>query len=160
MLFFRPWYFFKTIYSFPKRKSERLIIRMLTKDVERRKDLPHRRMPVIIFIIPLPSAEMCSFKYALRSKYIVYDVFLCQDTVFCRKYAFYLITPNFSIDLTLQKHKKGHDCSCPIDEIFHSEWILSFKTFHSEWIDSDFIPPAASQPLPYPEPRTAPSPLE
>ena len=79
----------------------------LRKMLKRRKDLPHRRMPVIIFIIPLPSAEMSSFKYALRSKYIVYDVFLCQDTVFGRKYAFYLITPNFSIDLTLQKHKKG-----------------------------------------------------
>ena len=45
-------------------------------------------------------------------------------------------------------------------KIFHSEWILSFKTFHSEWIDSDFIPPAASLPLPYPEPRTSPWPLE
>ena len=45
-------------------------------------------------------------------------------------------------------------------EIFHSEWILSPETFHSEWTDSDFIPPAASQPSPYPEPRTAPLPLE
>ena len=45
-------------------------------------------------------------------------------------------------------------------KIFHSEWILSFKTFHSEWIDSYFIPPAASRPSPYPEPRTAPLPLE
>ena len=56
--------------------------------LNKRKDLPQRRMPVIIFIIPLPSAEMSSFKYALRSKYIVYDVFLCQDTVFSRKYTF------------------------------------------------------------------------
>ena len=57
----------------------------LQKMLKRRKDLPQRWMPVIILIIPLPSAEMNSFKYALRSKYIVYDVFLCQDTVSSRK---------------------------------------------------------------------------
>ena len=28
-------------------------------------------MPVIIFIIPLPSAEMSLFRYSLRSKYII-----------------------------------------------------------------------------------------
>ena len=35
------------------------------------KDVLHRRMPVIIFIIPLPSAEMSLFRYSLRSKYII-----------------------------------------------------------------------------------------
>ena len=61
----------------------------LQKMLKRRKDLPQRWMPVIILIIPLPSAEMSSFKYALRSKYIVYDVFLCQDTVSSRKCTFF-----------------------------------------------------------------------
>ena len=61
----------------------------LQKMLKRRKDLPQRWMPVIILIIPLPSAEMNSFKYALRSKYIVYDVFLCQDTVSSRKCTFF-----------------------------------------------------------------------
>lgn len=40
-------------------------------------------------IYSMPSAEMSFFKYALRSKYIVYDVFLCQDTIFGRKYTLF-----------------------------------------------------------------------
>ena len=40
----------------------------LRKMLKRRKDLPHRRMPVIIFIIPLPSAEMSLFN-VISTKY-------------------------------------------------------------------------------------------
>ena len=43
-----------------------------------------------------------------RSKYIISLKFFVSRHIFLQqKYAFYLITPNFSIDLTLQKHKKG-----------------------------------------------------
>ena len=76
-------------------------------------------MPVTIFIIPLPSAEMSLSRYSLRSKYIIsLKIFVSRHVFLQQKYTFYSITPNFFIDLTLQKHKKGHDCSCPIAEIF------------------------------------------
>lgn len=86
----------------------------LQKMLKRRKDLPQRRMPVIIFIIPLPSAEMSLSRYSLRSKYIIsLKIFVSGHVFLQQKYTSYLTTPNISIDLTLQKHKKGHDCSCP-----------------------------------------------
>ena len=76
--------------------------------LKRRKDLPHRRMPVIILIIPLPSAEMSLSRYSLRSKYIIsLKIFVSRHIFLQQKYTFYSITPNFFIDLTLQKHKKG-----------------------------------------------------
>ncbi len=61
----------------------------LRKILKRRKDLPQRRMPVIIFIIPLPSAEISLFRYSLRSKYIVCSHFLCHDTFFESKSTFF-----------------------------------------------------------------------
>ena len=41
-----------------------------------RNDLPHRRIPVMIFIIPFPSADISSCRYDNRLKYIVYGIFL------------------------------------------------------------------------------------
>ena len=74
----------------------------LQKMLKRRKDLPHRRMPVIIFIIPLPSAEMSLSRYSLRSKYIIsLKIFVSRHIFLQQKYTFYLITPNFFINLTL-----------------------------------------------------------
>ena len=59
-------------------------------------------MPVIIFIIPLPSAEMSLSRYSLRSKYIIsLKIFVSRHIFLQQKYTFYLITPNFFIDLTL-----------------------------------------------------------
>ena len=71
-------------------------------------------MPVIILIIPLPSAEMSLSRYSLRSKYIIsLKIFVSGHVFLQQKYTSYLTTPNFFIDLALQKHKKGTIARAP-----------------------------------------------
>ena len=69
--------------------------------LKRRKDLPHRRMPVIIFIIPLPSAEMSLSRYSLRSKYIIsLKIFVSRHVFLQQKYVFYTNSPSFIVIYT------------------------------------------------------------
>ena len=62
---------------------------MLAEDVEQKEGFTTTANAGDNLYHPIASAEMSFFKYALRSKYIVYDVFLCQDTIFSRKYTLF-----------------------------------------------------------------------
>ena len=58
-------------------------------------------MPVIIFIIPLPSAEMSLSRYSLRSKYIIsLKIFVSRHIFLQQKYTFYSTSPSFIVIYT------------------------------------------------------------